>query len=171
MFACAICGHRYHDRASGRVAVCPFDGGRLVPLPDPLVGRVISGRYTLLEKIGQGGFGVVYRAHHDIVGREVAIKFLLPEISADPNNRERFLREARAANRIDHEHIIDINDFGQTDDGFVFLVMELLEGCSLSVEIARGPLGLARTLDIATQCASALSRAHELDIVHRDACH
>ncbi|MFN9812568.1 MAG: protein kinase domain-containing protein [Deltaproteobacteria bacterium] len=168
MFACAICGHRYHDRASGRVAVCPFDGGRLVPLPDPLVGRVISGRYTLLEKIGQGGFGVVYRAHHDIVGREVAIKFLLPEISADPNNRERFLREARAANRIDHEHIIDINDFGQTDDGFVFLVMELLEGCSLSVEIARGPLGLARTLDIATQCASALSRAHELDIVHRD---
>jgi serine/threonine protein kinase len=167
--ACEICGHRYHDRSSGRAAsVCPFDGGRLVPLPDPLVGRVIAGRYALLEKIGQGGFGVVYRAYHDIVGRDVAIKFLLPELSADPNNRERFLREARAANRIDHEHIIDINDFGQTDDGLVFLVMELLEGRSLSEEIGRAALGLARTLDIAMQCASALSRAHELDVVHRD---
>jgi serine/threonine protein kinase len=167
--ACEICGHRYHDRTSGRAAsVCPFDGGRLVPLPDPLVGRVIAGRYALMEKIGQGGFGVVYRAHHDIVGRDVAIKFLLPELSADPSNRERFLREARAANRIDHEHIIDINDFGQTDDGLVFLVMELLEGRSLSEEIGRAPLGLARTIDIAMQCASALSRAHELDVVHRD---
>lgn len=166
---CEICGHRYHDRASGRAsAICPFDGGKLVPLPDPLVGRVIAGRYALLEKIGQGGFGVVYRAHHEVVGRDLAIKFLLPELSADENNRERFLREARAANRIDHEHIIDINDFGQTDDGLVYLVMELLEGRSLSEEIGRGPLGLARTIDIAMQCTSALSRAHELDVVHRD---
>ncbi|MFO0711829.1 MAG: protein kinase [Sandaracinus sp.] len=169
MRACEICGHRYHDRASGRAtSVCPFDGGKLVPLPDPLVGRLIAGRYTILEKIGQGGFGVVYRAHNDVVAREVAIKFLLPELSADAKNRERFLREARAANRIDHEHIIDINDFGQTDDGLVFLVMELLEGQPLSEEIRRGPLGIARALDIAMQCASALSRAHELDVVHRD---
>jgi len=165
---CEICGHRYHERPGARAAVCPFDGGKLIPLPDPLVGRVIAGRYALVEKIGQGGFGVVYRARHEVVGRDIAIKFLLPELSADTNNRERFLREARAANRIDHEHIIDINDFGSTDDGLVYLVMELLEGRSLSQEIATGPLGLARSIDIASQCASALSRAHELDVVHRD---
>ncbi|GAB4204350.1 MAG: hypothetical protein OHK0013_19200 [Sandaracinaceae bacterium] len=166
--ACEICGHRYHDRPGGRTKVCPFDGGRLVALPDPLVGRVIAGRYTLLEKIGQGGFGVVYRATHEVVGREVALKFLLPELSADPKNRERFLREAKAANRINHEHIIDINDFGSTDDGLVYLVMELLDGRSLADEIRRGPLGVTRSIDIAVQCASALSRAHELDVIHRD---
>jgi serine/threonine-protein kinase len=165
---CEICGYRYRDRPRERTLVCPFDGGRLVALPDPLVGRVVAGRYTLLEKIGQGGFGVVYRAMHEVVGREVALKFLLPELSADPSNRERFLREAKAANRIDHEHIIDINDFGVTDDGLVYLVMELLDGRALSAEIARGPLGVARAVDIAAQCASALCRAHELDVIHRD---
>jgi serine/threonine protein kinase len=117
----------------------------------------------------RAAWGIVYRARNLTDDSPVAIKFLLPELSADPSNRERFLREARAANRIDHEHIIDINDFGQTDDGLVFLVMELLEGRSLSEEIGRAPmLGLARTIDIAMQCASALSRAHELDVVHRD---
>lgn len=166
VLVCEICGHRYH--VSGRTTACPFDGGRLIALQDPLIGRLIGGRYVVQQKIGQGGFAVVYRAQHDSLGQEVALKFLLPELALDPSNRERFLREARAANRIDHEHIIDITDFGQTDDGLVFLVMELLDGVSLADEVEKGPLSAARAIEITLQCASALSRAHELGVVHRD---
>ena len=167
--ACRVCNHRYQERASGRAPqTCPFDGGELVSLPDPFLGRVIGGRYLLGGKLGQGGFGVVYRASHETVGRDVALKFLLPDLALNPLNRERFLREARAANRIDHEHIIDITDFGETDDGLVYLVMELLEGRSLADEVGHGPMPISRAIDIATQCASALARAHELGVVHRD---
>jgi len=163
---CDVCGGRYKDK--GGTQVCPFDGAVLRQLPDPLVGRTISGRYVISTKIGGGGFGIVYRATHEVVGREVAIKFLIPELAVDATNRSRFLREAKAANRIDHEHIIDITDYGETDDGLVYLVMELLEGRSLAQEIAAGPLGVRRAVDITIQCASALARAHELDVVHRD---
>jgi serine/threonine-protein kinase len=163
---CDVCGGRYKDK--GGTQVCPFDGAVLRQLPDPLVGRTISGRYVISAKIGGGGFGIVYRATHEVVGREVAIKFLIPELAVDATNRSRFLREAKAANRIDHEHIIDITDYGETDDGLVYLVMELLEGRSLAQEIAAGPLGVRRAVDITIQCASALARAHELDVVHRD---
>jgi serine/threonine protein kinase len=163
---CDVCGGRYKDK--GLSQICPFDGAVLRQLPDPFVGRTIGGRYVIASKLGGGGFGVVYRATNEVVGREVAIKFLLPELALDPTNRERFLREAKAANRIDHEHIIDINDFGETDDGLVYLVMELLVGRTLSAEIARGPLGVLRAVEIAMQCAGALARAHELDVVHRD---
>ncbi len=166
---CQICNHRYQDRATGRgPQTCPFDGGELIALPDPFLGRVIGGRYVLDGKLGQGGFGVVYRASHETVGRDVAIKFLLPDLASNPLNRERFLREARAANRIDHEHIIDITDFGETEDGLVYLVMELLEGRSLADEVGNGPMPVPRALDIAMQCTSALARAHELGVVHRD---
>ncbi len=163
---CDVCGGRYKDK--GNSQICPFDGAPLRQLPDPFVGRTIGGRYVIASKLGGGGFGVVYRATNEVVGREVAIKFLLPELAVDATNRERFLREAKAANRIDHEHIIDINDFGETDDGLVYLVMELLVGRPLSAEIARGPLGVLRSVEIAMQCAGALARAHELDVVHRD---
>ena len=166
---CQICNHRYQDRTTGRgPQTCPFDGGALIALPDPFLGRVIGGRYVLGGKLGQGGFGVVYRASHETVGRDVAIKFLLPDLASNPLNRERFLREARAANRIDHEHIIDITDFGETEDGLVYLVMELLEGRSLADEVGQGPMPVARALDVAIQCTSALARAHELGVVHRD---
>jgi tRNA A-37 threonylcarbamoyl transferase component Bud32 len=163
---CDVCGGRYKDKGGSQV--CPFDGAVLRQLPDPLVGRTIAGRYVITAKIGGGGFGIVYRATHEVVGREVAIKFLIPDLAIDPTNRSRFLREAKAANRIDHEHIIDITDYGETDDGLVYLVMELLEGRALSEEIHKGPLGVRRAVDIAIQCASALARAHELDVVHRD---
>ena len=148
--------------------MCPLDGGPLEDLPDPLLARTIGGRYVIIERIGAGGMGTVYRARHDVVGRDVAIKFLAPDLCADPTNRTRFLREARAANRIDHEHIIDITDFGETDDGLVYLVMEFLVGVPLSDPIQDGPLPVPRAVDIAMQIASALSRAHELDVIHRD---
>jgi serine/threonine protein kinase len=148
--------------------VCPLDGGPLGDLPDPLIGRTIAGRYVITERIGAGGMGTVYRARHDVVGRDVAIKFLSPDLAMDPVNRRRFLREAKAANRIDHEHIIDITDYGETDDGLVYLVMEYLDGQSLGDTLERGPLAPYRAVEIAIQIASALARAHELDVVHRD---
>ncbi len=164
MKICQICGARFR----GDPTTCPLDGGNLVPLPDPLVGRTIAGRYVIEERIGAGGMGTVYRAKHEVVGRDVAVKFLSPELAYEPSNKTRFLREARAANRINHEHIIDITDFGETDDGLVFLVMEFLDGVPLNEEIARGPLPLPRALIVTMQLSQALARAHELDVVHRD---
>src|SRR5690606_5533071 len=135
---------------------------------DPLLGRTIGGRYVITETIGRGGMGQVYRARHEIVGRDVAIKFLSPDLAVEATNRRRFLREAKAANRIDHGHIIDITDYGETEGGLVYLVMEYLDGESLAEVIDRGPLGTPRAVTIAMQMASALARAHELDVIHRD---
>ncbi|MET0286391.1 MAG: protein kinase, partial [Polyangiales bacterium] len=145
-----------------------MDGAMLEEAPDPLVGRTIGGRYLICELVGTGGMGAVYRGRHQLVGRDVALKFLAPRYASDAAARERFLREARAANRIDHEHIIDITDFGETSDKLVFLVMEYLEGEPLSRIIEKGPLEPQRALNIAWQLATALARAHELDVIHRD---
>jgi serine/threonine-protein kinase len=164
MRVCETCRSRFKDGAT----VCPLDGGRLLELPDPLIGRTISGRYTIAQKIGAGGMGTVYRGRHDVFERDIAVKFLAPELAHDQVSRTRFLREARAANRIQHEHIIEVTDFGETDDGLVYLVMEYLDGQPLSRAIAAGNMPLARFVPIAIQLASALARAHELDIVHRD---
>ena len=164
MRRCPTCQSQYTSDSR----VCPMDGTKLEEAPDPLVGRTIGGRYLICELIGTGGMGTVYRGRHQLVGRDVALKFLAPRYASDPAARERFLREARAANRIDHEHIIDITDFGETSDKHVFLVMEYLEGEPLSKCIEKGPLEPKRALTIALQLASALARAHELDVIHRD---
>ncbi len=155
MKICESCRARF----KGEPKVCPLDGGVLVELPDGLIGRNISGRYSVLEKIGSGGMGTVYRGRHDVVGRDVAIKFLSPELAFEQVNRTRFLREAKAANRIQHEHIIEITDFGETEDGLVYLVMEFLDGRPLSHAIAQGPMPLSRIIPIAMQIASAAARA------------
>ncbi len=164
MRVCESCRSRFKDGAT----VCPLDGGRLLELPDPLIGRTISGRYTVLEKLGAGGMGTVYRGRHDVFERDLALKFLAPELAHDAVSRARFLREARAANRIQHEHIIEVTDFGETDDGLVYLVMEYLDGCPLSRAIAEGPMPVSRVLPITIQLASAIARAHEFDVIHRD---
>jgi serine/threonine-protein kinase len=103
-----------------------------------------------------------------VIDRDVAIKFLHPRFTQDAKSRQRFLGEARAANQMNHEHVIDITDFGETEDGLVYLVMEYLQGRTLESEIANGPLPLARALHIAAQTAAGLARAHELDVFHRD---
>jgi eukaryotic-like serine/threonine-protein kinase len=161
---CPTCQSQYTSDSR----ICPMDGTKLEEAPDPMVGRTIGGRYLICELIGTGGMGTVYRGRHQLVGRDVALKFLSPRYATDAAARERFLREARAANRIDHEHIIDITDFGETNDKLVFLVMEYLEGEPLSKCISRGPLEPKRALTIALQLATALARAHELDVIHRD---
>src|ERR1700689_3555501 len=125
---------------------------------DPMLGRVIAGRYRLEMRIGEGGMGVVYRARHVLIDRIVAVKLIRPDLRG----------EARAANRVDHAHIIDIHDIGETEEGELYLVMEYLVGLSLSSELARGTMALTRGVDILEQMCAALARAHDLGVVHRD---
>ena len=135
---------------------------------DPMLGRVIAGRYRLEARIGEGGMGVVYRARHVLIDRIVAVKLIRPDLRGETHLRAWMLREARAANRVDHAHIIDIHDIGETEEGELYLVMEYLVGTSLSSELARGSTPLSRGVDILEQMCAALGRAHDLGVVHRD---
>jgi serine/threonine-protein kinase len=135
---------------------------------DPYLGRVVAGRYRLEARLGEGGMGVVYRARHVLIDRVVALKLIRPDLRGESHLRAWMLREARAANRVDHAHIIDIHDIGETEEGEVYLVMEYLIGVPLSSEIAKGPFPLQRAVDILEQMSAALGRAHDLGVVHRD---
>jgi eukaryotic-like serine/threonine-protein kinase len=135
---------------------------------DPMIGKVVAGRYRLEARLGEGGMGVVYRARHVLIDRVVALKLIRPDLRGETHLRAWMLREARAANRVDHAHIIDIHDIGETEDGELYLVMEYLVGTALSAELARGPLPIARAVDILEQMCAALARAHDLGVVHRD---
>jgi serine/threonine-protein kinase len=112
--------------------------------------------------------GVVYRARHVLIDRVVALKLIRPDLRTETHLRAWMLREARAANRVDHAHIIDIHDIGETDEGELYLVMEYLVGTPLSAEIAKGQFAMARAVDVLEQMAAALGRAHDLGVVHRD---
>jgi serine/threonine-protein kinase len=133
-----------------------------------MLGRVVAGRYRLEARAGEGGMGVVYRARHVLIDRVGALKLIRPDLRGETHLRAWMLREARAANRVDHAHIIDIHDIGETEEGELYLVMEYLVGTSLSSELAKGPMPLARAVDILEQMCAALARAHDLGVVHRD---
>ncbi len=135
---------------------------------DPYLGKVVAGRYRLESRLGEGGMGVVYRARHVLIDRVVALKLIRPDLRGETHLRAWMLREARAANRVDHAHIVDIHDVGETEDGELYLVMEYLIGTALSTEVAKGPMPLARAVDILEQMCAALGRAHDLGVVHRD---
>ena len=135
---------------------------------DKNIGKVIAGRYRIETRIGEGGMGVVYRARHVLIDRVVALKLIRPDLRGETHLRAWMLREARAANRVDHAHIVDIHDIGETEEGELYLVMEYLVGVSLSSEIARGPFPVVRAVDILEQMCAALARAHDLGVVHRD---
>ncbi len=112
--------------------------------------------------------GLVYRARHVLIDRVVALKLIRPDLRAETHLRAWMLREAKAANRVDHAHIIDIHDIGETEEGELYLVMEYLVGTPLSAELANGPMPIARSVDIIEQMCAALGRAHDLGVVHRD---
>jgi serine/threonine protein kinase len=135
---------------------------------DPMLGKVVAGRYRLEARLGEGGMGVVYRARHVLIERVVALKLIRPDLRGETHLRAWMLREARAANRVDHAHIIDIHDIGETEDGELYLVMEYLVGTALATELSRGPMTLTRGVDILEQMCAALARAHDLGVVHRD---
>ncbi|MGH9723403.1 MAG: serine/threonine-protein kinase [Bryobacteraceae bacterium] len=145
--------------------------GRFLEEPPALsqpawAGRRI-GRYQILEKLGEGGMGVVYRATDTHLKRDVAIKLLICEIGVDPLRKRRLVQEARAASSLHHPNIIVIHDIGR-DDGVDFIVMEYVEGTPLDRLIGGRPLPLAKVLHYGIQIAGALAKAHSAGIVHRD---
>ena len=163
MRICSRCAEAFPDDA----AYCPLDGTTLAKSTDPYLGRTIAGRFRLIQRIGSGGMSSVYLARHVMIDRMSAIKILREDLGLNPNHRERFLREARAVNRINHPNIVAITDFGEMD-GLVFLVMEHVAGEELLSVLRRGAMPWERAARIAAQIASALARAHEMGIVHRD---
>src|SRR5271157_6289404 len=151
MKLCPRCDESYPDDA----AFCPFAPQALVRSTDPLIGRTLAARYRLVRRVGTGGMAVVYLARHVMIDRLSAIKILRQDLGMSPTHRERFLREARAVNRINHPNIVEINDCGE-DAGLVYLVMEYVDGQSLHEALAPGRLAWARGARIAMQIASAL---------------
>ena len=136
---------------------------------EPAPGMVIGGRYRVVRALGQGGMGAVYEAEHVDIEKRVALKVLHPTFAKEPLLRERFLREARAAARIGHPNVVDITDFGTTDSGVVFIVMELLEGRDLAEMLgAHTAIPWGEALPLLRQICGALAAAHALGIVHRD---
>ena len=134
-----------------------------------MVGATLSGRYLVTRKIGQGGMGAVYEATHTLIGKRVAVKVLLDKYARREAIVARLKQEAQLASSVQNEHIIDDTDFGTTDDGRTFVVMEFLEGESLAECLARETrLPEQRVLRIVQQAASALAAAHAQGIVHRD---
>lgn len=135
---------------------------------DPLIGKTIGGRYRLIQRLGTGGMSSVYLARHVLIDRLMAIKTLRRDLAQDPVQRDRFIREARAVNRINHANIVEITDFGESEDGLVYLVMEYVPGESLLKSMSHGAFPTMRALEIAEQAGSALARAHQMGVIHRD---
>jgi serine/threonine-protein kinase len=136
---------------------------------DHVIGAHLAGRYEVTRKIGEGGMGAVYEARHTLIGKRVAIKVLLDKYAQKADVVARLQQEARLASSIGHENIVDITDFGETDDGRTFVVMEFLDGEALASLLQReGPLPPKRAVTIARQIASALGAAHDKGVVHRD---
>jgi serine/threonine-protein kinase len=133
---------------------------------DPLLGRTIAQRYRLISRLGSGASASVYLARHVLIDRLSAIKIVHPVLARDSVWRERFLREARAVNRINHPNIVEITDLGEAD-GLLYLVMEYVPGESLKQVLERGPVGWRRAAEIGFQVAAALGRAHQMGVVHR----
>jgi len=125
------------------------------------------GPYEILEPLGAGGMGQVYRARDVRLDRVVALKVLPPKLGGDPARRERFVQEARAASALEHPHIAVIHEIGESD-GVIYIAMELLRGETLSDVLARGPLPPVRAVELAVEIGEGLARAHDIGIVHRD---
>ncbi len=134
-----------------------------------LTGTTLDGRYTLVRRLGDGAMGAVYVAHHHTLDHPVAVKVLHPWLAAEPKHRQRFMREARAASRIEHSNVVEIVEVGTTPDGAAYLVMELLEGHDLRAVLRRdGPLPWPRARHYLLQAVAALGAAHRQGVIHRD---
>ncbi|HOU52917.1 MAG TPA: cyclic nucleotide-binding domain-containing protein [Myxococcota bacterium] len=165
---CSLCDARFE----GEPEACPFDGAATFRIDDRdrNLGRTLAHRYTLVEVLGSGGMGTVYRARQRSMERDVAVKLLKPERMNDPDAIRRFFQEARASSRLTNPHVITLHDFGQAADGQFFLVMELLVGRSLADHrISRGGrLPTEEVVEVIDQVLEAIENAHCQGVVHRD---
>jgi eukaryotic-like serine/threonine-protein kinase len=161
---CPQCGLTYAAVTSR----CGIDGAPLVETRTHLLNDRKIGAYRIEAPLGAGGVGVVFRARHEVLGTNVAIKVLLGEMACRPVASERFHREAQAMSRIDHPNVVRTLDFGITPEGVAYHVMELIDGRSLSSVIADGPVPLVRVREIAADVARGLRAAHRHGYVHRD---
>jgi tRNA A-37 threonylcarbamoyl transferase component Bud32 len=135
----------------------------------PVVGQVLSGKYRILAKLGEGAMAAVYLAEHQGVGATIVLKVLLPDLASTPEVVEAFLREARIAAEIHHDNVIDIFYSGRSPEGFVFLAMEYVKGQTLFDALQKGgPMPWPRAKPLLVEIASALSAAHIIGVVHRD---
>lgn len=165
MKTCPRCGREFGDTTT----LCPADGTVLEKTGDELIGQMLTDKYRVDERISEGGMGTVYRATHVLMDKRVAVKVLHPSLAADDKIVARFSREARAASRISHPHALNVTDFGESESGVVFLVMEYLNGRTLKEVIhSDGPLPLTRVVEIIKQVSGALDAAHAEGVVHRD---
>jgi len=165
---CPQCGREYGDDHEK----CPHDGSPTILMnkKNEFIGKTIEGRFTIKSLVGMGGMGAVYRAHQHSMDRDVAVKVLHKDMTTNKEAVKRFFREARAVSRLKSPHTITVFDFGQTNDGLLYLVMELLDGRPLSNFLAKNPGSMApkKAVDIVDQILSALSEAHGAGILHRD---
>ena len=169
MRSCPQCQNPYEDSHK----FCPSCGFPVAKVAtqsdDPLIGRTLPGGYVILDLVGIGGMGRVYRAEQTNLGRTVAVKIIHPHLVGEENAAARFITEARAASRLNHPNSVAVIDFGKTDDGQLYLVMEFLRGKDLArVQYEEGPLSFRRIVSILRQVLAALSEAHHLGIIHRD---
>ncbi|MBK8259229.1 MAG: serine/threonine protein kinase [Polyangiaceae bacterium] len=170
MVTCGHCNKAHPDGTS----VCDVDGHPLPSAPSGVLDTDLpegskAGEYQILGKLGEGGFGAVYRAVHPLIGKAAAVKVLNHHFSADPQMVSRFMAEARAVNQIRHRNIIDIFSFGQLPDGRHYFVMEYLDGKSLDKVLSeRGRLSPDEALPILKGVTRALTAAHAGGIAHRD---
>ncbi len=160
---CPICRAKYPPGTE----TCLVDGMRLLGRDDPLIGRVIAGRWELGARIGAGGMAAVYRAEDLRDGSVVAVKILVPRLAEDPAQRVRFLREVEAARRVRHENVVRVDGSGEDGD-FVFMVMELVDGITLGEALSTGRFPVRRALRVELQLLSALEHAHSRGVIHRD---
>jgi serine/threonine-protein kinase len=165
MKVCPVCGKEYSDTSS----LCTLDAEVLQSVDDPLLGQTLAEKYFIEQLIKRGGMGSVYRGKHVMMDKTVAVKVLRPSLAGDDVVVARFSREAKAASRISHPHAVSVTDFGEAENGVVFLVMEYLDGRTLKDLIrSEGPMPLDRAVEIVRQVSGALDAAHQQGVIHRD---
>lgn len=163
---CLSCKSEYDSQDDS----CPKDGGQLVPVAnDPLIGTTFADKYQILKVLGSGGMSVIYQARHKYMERICAVKLLHPFLVADASMFQRFQYEAKAASNLDHPNVVRVHDFGITDDGRAYLVMDYLSGEDLSSILERDVLiPEEKAREVFRQACMGLDHAHSKGVIHRD---